>query len=60
MRKLTCLFFRMFFKLFLSRKHLVFKITVLEKENEILKRRQMGKRIFTFLQIKAFLAVATS
>ena len=36
-----------FHKLFLSRKHFAFKITIHEKENEILKRRLEGKRIVT-------------
>jgi putative transposase len=47
MVQLTSFFFRLLFKLFLSRKHLVFKIAVLEKENEILKRKLAGKRIVT-------------
>jgi hypothetical protein len=47
MLRLLGLFFKLLFKLFLSRKHLVFKITILEKENEILKRRLEGKRIVT-------------
>jgi len=47
MAQLAGLFFRLIFKLFLSRKHLVFKIVVIEKENEILKRRLAGKRIIT-------------
>ncbi|MBN2036017.1 MAG: transposase [Chitinispirillaceae bacterium] len=47
MPQLAGLFFRLFFRLFLSRKRLVFKIAILEKENEILKRRLEGKRIVT-------------
>ena len=54
MRQLVSLFFKLFFKLFLSRKHLVLKITVLEKENEILKRRLEGKRIVTNLTDRRF------
>ena len=41
------LFFKLLFRLFLSRKRLAFKIAILEKENEILKRRLEGKRIVT-------------
>ena len=47
MVQLAGLFFRILFRLFLSRKHLAFQITVLEKENEILKRRLEGKRVVT-------------
>ena len=47
MIQLAGLFFKLFFKLFLSRKHLAYKITMLEKENEILERRLAGKRIVT-------------
>src|SRR5271157_3443483 len=47
MELLTGLFFRLIFKVFLSRKFLIFKIVAIEKENEILKRRLAGKRIIT-------------
>jgi len=64
MAQLAGLFFRLIFKLFLSRKHLVFKIVVIEKENEILKRRFAGKRIITnnfdrifFLMLNKIMAI---
>jgi hypothetical protein len=39
MPQLFSLFFRLLFRLFLSRKYLAFKIAALEKENEILKKK---------------------
>jgi hypothetical protein len=39
MTPLIGLFFKLFFDLFFSRKHLISQIAVLEKENEILKRK---------------------
>ena len=47
MVQLVGLFFRLLFRLFLSRKCLAFKIAILKKENEILKRRLEGKRVIT-------------
>ena len=54
---LITFFFRLFFNLFLSRKRLAFKIAILEKENEILKRRLAGKRIITNHFDRLFFAV---
>jgi putative transposase len=58
------LFYQFDFQVFFSRKHLVMKIAVIEKENEILKRRLGGKRITTnhfdrnfFLMLNKIMAI---